>query len=370
MADAKKNPEPRSLQVLQTARQLLCARFSPDGAHLIAGGMDAKIHRWREAEVQKEKKEKTKDGEKVTTEKKIEWQPLPAVTGHQAWVSALGIHPKGDRVFTGDSWGQLRCTDLDGDKPKTHWAVKGAHDGWLRQLAVNEKHLATVGRDRAARVWTHDGKRVAEWNGPDEVFAVAIQPDGQRVVFGDMKGKVRVWDFAANKIEREFVLKGFFKLSRLQDVGGLTRLMFLDGGKTLLAVGCAPTDGGTMQGIPTLDWLDYATGKSRHRFQHGVENDGFITDAAWHPDGYLICATSGVTANGKTWMVRPKEDKPFFENTKIVNIHAVALHPDRRRFILTSTNRTSNGNGRRLDKDGNYVGNHSPVHVMELPAKS
>ena len=22
------------------------------------------------------------------------------------------------------------------------------------------------------------------------------------------------------------------------------------------------------------------------------------------------------------------------------------------------------------DKDGNYVGNHSPVHVMELPAKS
>ena len=41
---------------------------------------------------------------------------------------------------------------------------------------------------------------------------------------------------------------------------------------------------------------------------------------------------------------------------------------DNRRFLLTSTNRGSNGNGRRLDKEGNYIGNYSPVHVMELPA--
>lgn len=365
MADDKKQPQ--QLQLLETERQLLCARFSPDGTHLVAGGMDAKLHRWREAEVVFEKKEKAKDGEKVTQEKKTEWQPLPPLTGHNAWVSTLGLHPKGKTVFTGDSWGQLRCTDYEGEKPKLHWKVENAHDGWLRQLAVNKTHLATVGRDGFVRLWSHAGKRVAEWRGQEEVFAVAFQPDGKRVVFGDLKGVVRVWDFAANKIEREFALKDFYKLSRLQDVGGLTRLMFLDGGKTLLAIGCAPTDGGTMQGIPTLDWLDYATGKSRHRFQHGVENDGFITDAAWHPDGFLLCATSGVTAGGKTWMVRPGEDEPFFENTKIVNIHSVALHPDNRRFLLTSTNRTSNGNGRRLDKEGNYVGNHSPVHVFELP---
>ena len=316
-----------------------------------------------------EKKEKTKDSEKVTKEKKIEWQPLSAIVGHNAWVSTLGVHPKGKLIFTGDSWGQLRCGNFEGERPKQHWAVKNAHDGWLRQLAVNGNHIATVGRDRATRLWTHDGKPVAEWKGPDEILAVAFQPDGKRVVFGDMKGMVRVWNFEAKKIEREFELKDFFLLSRLQDIGGLTRLLFLDDGKTLLAIGCTPKSGSTMTGVPTLDWLDYATGKLKHRFQHGVENDGFITDAAWHPDGYLICATSGVTANGKTLFVRPKEEKPFYENTKIVNIHSVALHPDHKRFILTSTNRTSNGNGRRLDKDGNYLGNHSPVHVIELPAK-
>ncbi len=43
-------------------------------------------------------------------------------------------------------------------------------------------------------------------------------------------------------------------------------------------------------------------------------------------------------------------------------------HPDGKQFALSSTNRASNGNGRRLDKEGNYVGNYSPVHVMQLPA--
>ena len=91
---AEETKQPQQLQRLETERQLLCARFSPDGTHLLAGGMDAKLHRWREAEVIVEKKEKTKDGEKVSREKKIEWQPLPPVTGHNAWVSTLGIHPK------------------------------------------------------------------------------------------------------------------------------------------------------------------------------------------------------------------------------------------------------------------------------------
>ena len=373
MADEKKQPAPKQLQVLKAERQLLCARFSPDGTHLIAGGMDAKVHRWREAEVVVEKIEKKTGGakkkgeEKKVIEKKIEWQPLPAMNGHHAWVGALEFHPKAKRIFTGDSWGQLRCTDYEGDKPKEHWSVKHAHDGWLRQIAVDKNKIATVGRDGAARVWSHDGKRIAEWKGAEEIFAVAIQPDGKRVVFGDAKGVVRVWDFAAKKIEREFTLEGFYKLARIQDVCGLTRLVFLDGGKTLLAVGCAPTDGGTMQGIPTLDWLDYATGKSKHRYQFGVENDAFITDVAEHPDGYLICGSSGVTGRGTTFFIRPGEKEAFYTNTKIANIHAVALHPDKKRFLLTSVNRGSNGNGRRLDKDGNYVGNHSPVHVMELP---
>ena len=63
MADSKKQPEPKQMQELKAERQLLCTRFSPDGTHLLAGGMDANVHRWREGEVMVEKKEKSKDGD-------------------------------------------------------------------------------------------------------------------------------------------------------------------------------------------------------------------------------------------------------------------------------------------------------------------
>ena len=45
----------------------------------------------------------------------------------------------------------------------------------------------------------------------------------------------------------------------------------------------------------------------------------------------------------------------------------LALSPDRRTLAVAATNTGSNGNGKRLDKEGNYVGNHSPVHVFALP---
>ena len=79
-----------------------------------------------------------------------------------------------------------------------------------------------------------------------------------------------------------------------------------------------------MQGIPTLDWIDYASGKSKSRYQFGVENDAFITDVAEHPEGYLICASSGVTGRGTHFFIKPGAEEPFYNNTKISNIHAVA----------------------------------------------
>lgn len=372
MDEKEKQPEPKQIQVIKTERQLLCSRFSPDGTHLVAGGMDAKVHRWTEFEVELEDNDESKDkkGDKEAVENKIEWKPLKSLEGHRAWVGALGFHPTEKKVFTGDSWGQLRCSDYEGENPKLHWAVDKAHDGWLRQLDVDEQHVVTAGRDRVVRLWDHSGKRIAEWEGSEEVYALAIHPSGKRVVFGDAKGIARVWDFGSKEISLEFPLTEFFKLSRLQDVCGLTRFIFIEEGRSLLAVGCAPTDGGTMQGIPTVDLIDFASGESRDRIQFGVENDAFITDAAWHPDGYVLCATSGVTARGSTVFVRPDDEKPFYTNTKIVNIHSLALHPDNKRFLVTGTNRTSNGNGRRLNKEGDYEGNNSPIHFFELPSEA
>ena len=58
----------------------------------------------------------------------------------------------------------------------------------------------------------------------------------------------------------------------------------------------------------------------------------------------------------------------FYSTNKLSNCHAVSLRPGDRRFAVTTTNRGSNGNGRRLNKEGEYAGNTSPIHVMEFPA--
>jgi hypothetical protein len=44
------------------------------------------------------------------------------------------------------------------------------------------------------------------------------------------------------------------------------------------------------------------------------------------------------------------------------------MHPNGQLLAVTATNRGSNGNGRRLNKDGEYAGNTSPVHLFELLA--
>ena len=70
MDEKEKQPEPKQMQVIKTERQLLCSRFSPDGTHLVAGGMDAKVHRWTEFEVELEDNDESKDkqGDKGVTQ--------------------------------------------------------------------------------------------------------------------------------------------------------------------------------------------------------------------------------------------------------------------------------------------------------------
>lgn len=86
-----------------------------------------------------------------------------------------------------------------------------------------------------------------------------------------------------------------------------------------------------------------------------------------HPDGFLLAVTSGNPGTGKLLFHRLGDEQPFFSTTKMANCHSVSLHPDGRRLAVVATSKGSNGNGRRVDKDGNYIGNSSPVHLLEMP---
>ncbi len=168
---------------------------------------------------------------------------------------------------------------------------------------------------------------------------------------------------------RQFEAASFYKLSQAQDVAGLRVLLFVDGGRTLLAAGCYPEGGGFVQGVPVLAQFDFDTGKPSGEVRLGAAKDGFVHDVVWHPGGFLIAVTSGQPGSGKLAFLRPGAKEPFHtRETGLPNCHSVALHPDQRRFVVTSTNAGSNGNGRRLTKDGEYPGNTSPLHFFEIPA--
>jgi hypothetical protein len=52
------------------------------------------------------------------------------------------------------------------------------------------------------------------------------------------------------------------------------------------------------------------------------------------------------------------------------NLHSLSWHPNGTRLAVVATNPGSNGNGRPLDKEGNYIGNKSPIHVFEVAGAS
>lgn len=371
---------PKELKAFPNDRQLCVARFSPCGSFLAAGAMEGTVRRWRVVEKPKAavdvelpdetKKKPAPKNAKAPPESPVDLVPQPHLTGFNGWVQNIAFHPKDKVLFVADTWGKLIATAYESDAPKPLWENTTAHDGWIRRLAISAdgQHLATCGRDQFVRIWTTAGKLVAELRAEEEVFAVAFAPEGKLVAFGDLKGRVKTWDFGTKQVAREFDASVLHKLSRLQNVCGVRTLTFIESGKSLLVGGCEPAGGGFVEGAPMLLRFDTATGKKQAEWKFGEAKDGFVLDVAAHPAGYLIVVTSGQPGSGKILFLRPGEKEPFYTHTAVANVHSVTLHPDNRRFAVAAMNKASNGNGRPKTADGSYPGNTSPVHLFELPA--
>jgi WD40 repeat protein len=347
--------EPKELKVIETQRQVHAARFSPCGRFLIAGGYDALVRRWD-----------------MTRDETPELSPL---TGHQGWAQALAFHPQGEILFTSDSWGRLSAWPYAEENPQPRWTVAAAHGGWIRGLAVSPDGalLASCGRDQVLRLWsTAEGRVEKEWaghNGPQEdVFCVQFHPAGKMLAAGDARGAVQLWDLAAGACTRTLDAAALYLYDRIQDVGGVWCLAFDAAGKYLAAGGTRGKNGATVQGVPTVLVFDVETGEQKHKLELGAQNDCFVHDLHFHPAGFLMAVTSGTPGAGKVLFQRLEDPVPFFVTTKLPNCHSLSLNPAGDRLAVVATNRNSNGNGRPLNQDGEYEGNHSPVHLFQLAA--
>jgi WD40 repeat protein len=345
------NPQPRQVRTVNPDCQMCKVRLSRCGQFLAAGGFDGKVHRWEVSD------------SALTA--------LPPLLGHHGWVQALAFHADGERLFTADSWGAVRCWRHAERQPTCLRELPAAHDGWIHDLALSPDGnlLATCGMDQKVRLWSiGEGTLVRELAGHDgNVFAVAFHPDGRKLVSGDLHGNVYEWEVATGRKTRDFNARVLYTESRLQDVGGVRCLDFDLQGRTLACGGTRPVNGGNVQGTPTILLFDTATGRLQHTLSVGGSGDGFVYDLAFHPAGYVMAVASGNPGTGKFFFQRPGETNPFFLWTRMPNCHSLAFHRVSRRLIVTATNAGSNGNGRPV-RNGEYRANFSPLHVWELPA--
>jgi WD40 repeat protein len=344
--------QPRQVKVLNLDRQMTALRFSPCGRVLAAGGQDGSVRRWD-----------------ATTDA---FTALPPLTGHDGWVQALAFHPDRRRLFTVDSWGRVCCWPYCDKEARPLWSIPEAHDGWVRGVAVSAdgRTLATCGADRQVRLWSAEtGAKVEELDGHgQDVFAVAFHPGGKSLVSGDLKGTIKQWDLATGKAVRDLDARVLYKFDRLQDVGGVRCLAFDPAGEVLVCGGGQPQSGGFVQATPLLLLFRWASGAVSQTLRIGGTNDGFVHDVSVHADGFIMGVTSGQPGSGKLFFHRPGDAQPFFLDTTMANCHALAVHPQGRRLVVSATNRGSNGNGRVLNKNKEYPGNFSPLHVWDMPA--
>jgi WD40 repeat protein len=340
---------PRELgKPLDPGTQVTRVRFSKDGNVLLAACHDGTVRRWD-----------------MTAREPAALAPLG---GHNGWVS--GIESTSEAVFSTDTWGRLTAWDSSAKDPRKLWSLESAHDGWIRAISATGPGslIATCGKDGFVRLWEpKDGKRAGEFALGTDLFSLCFVPGGKSLLAGDLFGKIHEIELSSGKRTRSIEVKELYLLERIQDVGGVRCLLFAGDGQTLLAAGTEPRSGGFVQGTPLLFAIDFASGKRLSSYKGTNDNEGFITDLAWHPAGHVIATTSGQPGQGKLLFWKPGEAQPYFIGGKLPNCHSVAMNPAGTLLAVSSTNANSSGNGRVKTKDGEYAANTSPIQLWSSP---
>ncbi|GAB4152343.1 MAG: hypothetical protein Tsb009_28170 [Planctomycetaceae bacterium] len=334
-------------------RQLVCCRVSHDLKFLFAAGFDGKLHRW---------------------DLKTRQHTEAAAPG--GWIESMVLHPRRPELFTADSWGNLRCWSADKPALKPRWSIEKAHTSWLRDLAISPdgRILASSGNDHKVRLFAaENGRPIREFTGHDShVQSVVFSPDGKHLVSGDLHGVVRQWDLKTGRAIRTFDASMLYKKIREYDQGGARAMTFDTSGKSLYVGGIEGTVPNQSHGNPTVIAFDWASGKQTTVHTTKASYKGPIIDLAFHPAGYLIGSGSS-EAGGRLWFWKAGEAKDvhFIKHRtsfRGIGLHSVGVHLVATAFGSNSGQR--GGNGRRLNKNGEYVGFGGEVVQYTLTDKA
>ena len=131
--------------------------FLDDGKHVVSGGWEGKIRRWR-----------MEDGREVGT-------PMDA----GSIVYSIAVSPDGKWIVSGTRSGQVAVWNAENHSKVTEWR---AHNDWVRAVDVSPDgtRIATGSDDKTLCVWSlSTGERLlGPFEHDDRVTAVKFSPNG------------------------------------------------------------------------------------------------------------------------------------------------------------------------------------------------